>query len=381
MLLQPVRLKSDRLLAAYGQCGASPCASDFPIDRRVLSGLRHESLPSCAVSMTDRLPLRARRIGALACLLSILVLPVHAGEDVRISGESRQDASGVVLESGAYREGSEITVCAERPFYRKKLAVFGFVLEQPRDAADLQHVSDGMAQMFKKRLQANGEWLIRLLPEQTTRKNLPRSELHDLWMNRGIQFALLVRMEDMSMQRAGQHTRFQFPSGVPLHNGKRGLAATLYIHDTLTGELIASIPYVRTVPDSDFNAPALNLLSAEFAESEYGQAVESMLDEFGRIVAEALSCIPFMARVIEARQGEVVLDAGHLNGLKAGDNLLIHHQQRMLGRIEGPHGEGRIESPIASITLTRVQPNIATGIIEPNSSFDVIRPGDIARAP
>lgn len=321
------------------------------------------------------------RLSARITALAFLVIAhAHAGDEVRISGDSHQTSSSMMLESGAYREPGDAHACNEKPIHSKKVAVLGFALEQPKDAADIRHVSDGLALLLAKRLQGGGELVAHPLPRQTTQATLPRSELHDLWMNRGMQFAILVRMEDMAMQRAGQQSQWQSPFGPSYHNGKRGLAATLYIYDTLTGQVITSIPYQRTISGSEFFSPARNVLSAEFIDSAYGQGIEAMMTAFSEAISASLNCLPFMARVIDTRHGEVVMDAGRLHGLKAGDRLVIHRQRQTLQKHDAPHGEGRLESPVATITLTEVQPDMATGTLDPGSAFDAIRPGDIARA-
>jgi hypothetical protein len=302
----------------------------------------------------------------------------HAEDGVRLSGETYQGRNGQVLESGALREGNDELSCAHKALYRKKIAILDFPLQQPRDAADLRHVSDGLALLLEKRLRSN--FVTQTFPWRKAPHDLPQSELHRLWLNRGFQFAIYARMEDMAMLYAGQTSRFQSPLGPSFHKGKRGLVATLHIHDLLTGQLISTVPYATTVSGSDYFSQPVSILGQEFLTSSYGQNVQTMLDEFASQVDESLRCLPFMTRIIDVRGEEIILDAGRLHGLKAGDRLLVHHQRETILKSDAPYGEGKVESPIATLTLTEVQPDMAVGLIEPGSAIGRVTKGDIARA-
>jgi len=303
----------------------------------------------------------------------------QAEAPLRISGNSQLTPSGLVIESGAYREGSEASECADPPLYRKKLAILGFTLEQPKDAADIMHVSDGLVLLFQKRLRENTRFDTHAFPLRQPQRGLPQNEVHGLWLKRGIQFAVQIRMEDMGMQQAGQKSRFQNPFGETYHNGSRGLAATLELYDTLTGQLITTFPYATSISGSEFYQPPINVLSQEFLSSNYGEGIHRMLEQFSNTLNESLKCLPFAARIIDIREDEVVIDAGRLHGLKAGDRLAVYHQRQTVKKPDAPDDEGKLESPVASIILSSVQSDLATGIVVPGSALESVSKGDIAR--
>lgn len=322
--------------------------------------------------------MKTRLSSALAAALLGLAAASHAEDAIRFGGESHRTPAGMVFESGAYRDGSEGGACARESLYRKKIAILGFPLEQPRDTTDLRRVSDGLAILFDKRLRAAFD--THTFPRSKVTFELPQNELHALWINRSIQFSVYAGMEDMAVLYAGQRSRFQNPLGQNYSSGKRGLVATLYIHDNLTGKVIAAFPYAATIDDSDYNNQPLSILSREFLESAYGQALQAMLDEFALRLEETLRCLPFMVQIIDVRGDQIILDAGRLHGLKAGDQLVVYHQHDTVLKPEAPEGEVRLERPIATLTLTEVQPNVAVGILEPNSANGQLSKGDIARA-
>ncbi len=322
--------------------------------------------------------MNTRLSSALAITLLTLAATSHAEDAIRFGGESYRTPAGMVFESGAYRDGSEDGACVRESFYRKKIAILDFPLEQPRDAADLRRVSDGLALLFDKRLRTAFD--THAFPRSQATLQLPQSELHALWLNRSIQFSVYARMEDMAVLHAGQRSRFQSPLGPSYDSGERGLVANLYIHDNLTGKVIATFPYAATIDGSGSFGQPVSILGREFLGSAYGQGIQAMLDAFTPQVEEALRCLPFMARIIDVRGDQVVLDAGRLHGLKSGDRLVVHHQHDTVRKPDAPEGEVPLERPVATLTLTEVQPDVAVGVVDPDSARGRLRKGDIARA-
>ncbi len=281
--------------------------------------------------------------------------------------------------------------------YRKRLALTLFPLQYPAQASNgqLDAIQSGLPALILQQLDAhpgfealNATQLNLLANTQSA----PSQQLAEGVLSNALgsarrfdaQYLVSGVIRDMSMRTpAGPREPNVF---VDLYNrydknGEqhlRSFVLDLYIHDGFSGELLQQRHYqlegLWTRPQEE----RTGFGSALFWQQPYGQKIRQLGAQIASDLAQRLACEPFAARITQTRGNEVWIDAGSVQGLKAGDRLSVfrrytHYDDQLRSYAE-------LSNTRLTLTLEQVQPGFSRGRINANTESENIARDDIVIA-
>lgn len=171
-------------------------------------------------------------------------------------------------------------------------------------------------------------------------------------------------------------------AGIKPSASERRFEVEIFLHDGLTGAAIArhrngavSSGRVTVGRDKLFASTA-------FFATDFGQAVNHVLDTEVAAIRHDLGCLPFMATIVRLEGRKAYMDAGRTSRLLPGDKLMVYHRNpdfpvSALGT-EMPLGIP--ESPATTVTIMQVQPLFSIGELAVDPAKVNVRVGDLVRA-
>ncbi|MBR9827927.1 MAG: hypothetical protein GYB41_04695 [Oceanospirillales bacterium] len=281
--------------------------------------------------------------------------------------------------------------------YRKSLAVTHFPLEQPQEANNgyLHEIQQGLATLLAYELRQSstfdaldagslniignpGTAPVRMLPEGTLTTLLHSSEQHQVqYLVSGV-IRSLAPHQAIGPRDPNILVDLYRQADVVDRYHKRDFVLDLFIHDALTGTLQHQQRYHM---NADWNADAhakVGFGTPAFWQQPFGQELRSVIRAISNDIQLQLTCEPFTARITRTRNKEVWISAGSIDGLKPGDRLsvyrrLTHYDSQMRPEYELVNTEH-------SLTITRTQPNLASGTLDVDSETLNIQQDDIVIA-
>lgn len=100
---------------------------------------------------------------------------------------------------------------------------------------------------------------------------------------------------------------------------------TVYLYDALQGNLISTKQYRTKAPWQYDKHEDANLLSKEFWQKDYGQAIIALLDDVSTDLTAQLQCQQPTAKVVSVESNSMQINLGKLNGLKNGSILSVFY--------------------------------------------------------
>lgn len=151
-----------------------------------------------------------------------------------------------------------------------------------------------------------------------------------------------------------------------------------FVHDGMTGAMIARHRVLETAAGDVRIGGGHSFGSAAFTASSYGQAIARALASAANLIAADLEHLPFMAKIIDVSGKRVYIDAGGTSLLAPGDQLVVFHRGPALYG-DGAASCGPAETPVATLSITEVQPTFAAAEVDPSAVAPAIASGDLVR--
>ncbi|WP_024301842.1 flagellar assembly protein T N-terminal domain-containing protein [Pseudogulbenkiania sp. MAI-1] len=299
----------------------------------------------------------------------------------------------VEVDTGDVRAGGQQCIQAGGRELRRRVVATYFNVERPADASDMPELATQLPVELARRLSAGGRFLaseagrVSVLADPKLAEPQAGAEMvREIGRREGVQFVIGGRVLDTAPAASGlRASLFDGDHGGEqgvFYNGPfsgllggavryrptvRQFDVEVWVYDALTGGLLVN-HRLSTSGTGQVAPPAPRPFgSAAFWRSDYGRAVDQLLDRAVQQTADTLACIPFTARVARVEGGKrVYLDAGGLAGLAVGDRLLIYKPQPAAPlRGAGTAGElGIAEALSGTVVLTQVQPGLSIGVVQ-----------------
>lgn len=258
--------------------------------------------------------------------------------------------------------------------YRKRVAVTGFALQRPEQAAygRLENVQRDMAGLFNRILTEKGDQLMFESSQYglyTELANAPTAETEirtltkavELAKEMGSQFVLSGIVRDLGLvddQTYNTSVWGRFKRAVNATDTRRRFAFEVFIHDGFSGALVFQQHY-EVIDRWEFDLEeVVGFATPKFWNSDYGQSVQSLMDVVMDEVNDTLSCQPFMARITRIDGNTVNINMGSRTGLRPGDQLAVY---RTYQYYDSNLLQGTELSNVKSVaTVTQVHPTFTT---------------------
>lgn len=301
----------------------------------------------------------------------------------------------------------QTTSCAgnSQPRYRKTIAVAPFLLMQAGQADDLDNPGQGVPNELLRRLEASK----RLLPTVNANTNVfggaasaatlqaDPEAIRQVALNTNSQFVLTGRVLDTSISArqtrpywgwqgadsGSQHLGVALPgstlgAGVAQQATQRRFEIELQIYDGATAVLLARHTLQQEASGKVATGSRQTFGSSGFLASDYGRAVDRVLNDATTAIDNTLTCLPLTAKIVKVDGSRVYLNAGGLQQLRPGDTLTVYRKQtnKPVSLPETNEALGIPETPAASASIVQVQPRFAIAEL---SRAAGIRSGDLVR--
>lgn len=280
--------------------------------------------------------------------------------------------------------------------YRRKALVTRIPALHPAQNSDLTGLTDEMQNELVRRLDASG----RFLPQRSGNEAamvLQPSQAEPLWnpdwirelaRRYGVQFVIGGTLRDTSFE--GE--RYSLAYGTSLQAGERksninfpglsftqiGIKATpsarhfemdLFIYDGVSGAQVYRHRLGGRAQGSVSMDPASSFATERFFATDYGQLVQTKLNEAVQLIVDNVQCIPFSARITRVEPGRIYLDAGGTSQIAPGDRLQVYRLKpgaRAINSISfsNPSQLGWPEEIAGSLTIRDVQPLFSVGLAD-----------------
>ena len=264
------------------------------------------------------------------------------------------------------------------PFYFRKVVAIAGITQEPDLARDLP----GLAELSTSRLRHHMDRLDRFVLASANNVRFDpydsqtAATVRQLGERHSAQFVATARFHDLSLH---------YPWGrIPLTERTiftpkihRDLIASLYLFDAQTGTLLQNMDYQELVEGKVIGFPgnSINVQTSWFS-TPYGSAVDALLGTMSHQLEEWLACIPFATRVRVVDGMDIHIEAGHLRGLRPGDELRLYN----ISQITGPRGPVVSETPGQWIKIQAVYPERSIARIKAEGEYPHARLGDYVRA-
>lgn len=289
---------------------------------------------------------------------------------------------------------------------RKKVTVTRFYVANPIQVEDLADIRNGYPQELLRRLGVRGG----VLPVNATSSLLPgggeadpdspgnRDLIRRIAEQTGSQLVISGVIRDAGSgaetlrpyvgwqgSEKGRRSEIGLPwpgvaVGVKPEASQRRLDVEVFVHDGLTGALVArqrqaAVTNGRVVVGRD-----IPFASAAFFATPFGSVVDQTLNSETAAIGRDLDCLPFAANIVRIDGKKIYIDAGATSKLAVGDKLTVYRKNSFMP-VAGLSASalGIPETLATTLTLTQVQPLFSVGepAVEPGKAG--IQVGDLVR--
>ncbi len=264
--------------------------------------------------------------------------------------------------------------------YKKKIVATAFKVQQTLQVEDIDDIWNGFPKELLRRL-------------ESTRKFLPRASKFSLPADtRG----LTAEPDAEQVKQLASLNESQFVvSGVILDAGsttdrawfglseskKRRFEVEVFVHDGLTGALVSHHRLQRAIEGEIKVGGDKPFGSAAFFATDFGKSVDDVMQSLTKAILTDLEPVPFTARIVRISGDKIFLDAGASSSLAPGDKLVAYRKKdesAVVGlTVNAEYGVP--EAPVATLSITQVQPLFSIGELSMESKNIHLRVGDLVR--
>jgi hypothetical protein len=186
------------------------------------------------------------------------------------------------------------------------------------------------------------------------------------------QFVLYSQIQDLSFAEQINNS-WQFWQK-DIHD--RHFKMELFIYNATNGELVFTKSYRRTAPWEHDKRAIVDINSASFWQSQYGQIIEQSLGAMVADIDEIMMCQPSRAKILRVDGNEIMINLGDRHGVKKGDEFSLMHVKNFTTD-NGKLYAGFDVSP-SNVIVMQVTGQTATAKTQNNEILTNIQIDDIA---
>lgn len=184
------------------------------------------------------------------------------------------------------------------------------------------------------------------------------------------QYVLLAQMTDISVTTVS-------PSGWALWESSKSIRNFGYqvnLYDGQTGASMWSKQYLVAAPWGFKLTENIDVASNALWQSEYGRAIDAIMQDISQNVDEAVSCLPAYGRVLHVQNEELKINIGENQGVRQGDELTLFQVKQF----HDPQGHLHSQYSIhpSQVEVIAVYPQSAVAIAADGRFLANIQPND-----
>ena len=261
-----------------------------------------------------------------------------------------------------------------RKAYRRKVAVVQFHVLNRRAIQDLNHIETEYPRNLIRQLEEKGgvigvdatDYILNHDARDLVlaRANPDKQTIKAMAESLGVQFIVTGIFKNLEVVDK-------------VLGDTRQLNVEVQVYDGITGTMISRHQYNKKVleglidKDFVFNSP-------DFNETRLGVALNEVMQQQVVAIKAGLDKLPVTVRVVRSEGKKVYFNAGVTSLIKVGDMLMAYKvDSSPVFRLANTMDFGSLEEPVATVTVTKVQPLFAMGELETDQVS--LKPGDLLR--
>jgi len=259
--------------------------------------------------------------------------------------------------------------------YNKRVAVLGFSRQKMDEATlgNLDAIEREMPQRIALTMGSYGGLRVQpathigIYPDSINApsRSMPDytvGELSRIGRDLGVQYVISGVIRDMSNR--GEYKReellvqplldlWEEPEPIT-----RRISVDIYVYEAYSGALVHRTSYSDEGDWTESEFSRAGFGTQNFWKSDYGFAVERVIENVSQDMAMLMNCQPFMAEILHAEGSQLRINAGAMDGLRPGDTMTVY---RTMEHYEHPF---RIDA-----SMNRVETTVRIGQVQPHFAF------------
>jgi len=272
----------------------------------------------------------------------------------------------------------------EHRVLKKKIVMTGFAVKVPLQVQDLDDVAQGMPREMLSRLERSGNFLTRQSKDLLSfdvKQDSPSAKLvKQVAADNDAQFVVAGEVRN-----AGIRSDKKFLG--MWETRSRHIEIEFAIYDGMTGALLSRHHLYRPAEDEGKVGRDKPFGSVAFYATNFGKAIDAVLEESVAWIRKDLAAFPMMSRIIQVNGNQIMLDAGVNSSLIVGDVGLVVSEYDQLPAMgltalqARPSYYGAPQASMGKVQLNQTQLQFAVGEVEDNAQAKAVKVkvGDFVR--
>ncbi len=208
----------------------------------------------------------------------------------------------------------------EQRVLKKKVVMTGFAVNVPAQVQDMDDIAQGIPRELLSRLERSGNFIVRQskdLLSYDLKQEVPSVKLvKQVAAENDAQFVIAGEIRSAGVRSDKRYFGLW-------ESRSRHIEIEFAIYDGITGAFLQRHHLYRPSDDDSKVGRDKPFGSVAFYATNYGKAIDSVLEESVAWIRKDLSAFPMVAKVIQVNGKRLMLDAGALSSLIVGDAGLV----------------------------------------------------------
>jgi hypothetical protein len=208
----------------------------------------------------------------------------------------------------------------EQRVLKKKIVMTGFAVNVPAQVQDMDDIAQGIPRELLSRLDLSGNFIVRQskdLLSYDLKQEAPTAKLvKQVAAENDAQFVIAGEIRSAGVRSDKRYFGLW-------ENRSRHIEIEFAIYDGITGAFLQRHHLYRPSEDDSKVGRDKPFGSVAFYATNYGKAIDSVLEESVGWIRKDLSGFPMIAKIIQVNGKRLMVDAGATSSLVAGDTGLV----------------------------------------------------------
>lgn len=264
----------------------------------------------------------------------------------------------------------------EQRILKKKVVMTGFAVSVPSQVQDLDDVAQGIPRELLSRLERSGNFLVRQskdLLSYDLKQDAPSAKLvKQVAADNDAQFVIAGEIRSAGVRSDKKYWGLW-------ESRSRHIEIEFAIYDGMTGAFLQRHHLYRPAEDDSKIGRDKPFGSVAFYATNYGKAIDAVLEESVGWIRKDLSAFPMIAKIVQVNGKRLVLDAGSLSSLIVDDRGLVVSDFDELPVIgmsavqARPQYYGTPQASMGRVKIQQTQLQLAVGELEGEAEIGAVK--------
>jgi hypothetical protein len=264
----------------------------------------------------------------------------------------------------------------EQRVLKKKVVMTGFAVNVPAQVQDMDDIAQGIPRELLSRLERSGNFIVRQskdLLSYDLKQEAPTAKLvKQVAAENDAQFVIAGEIRSAGVRSDKRYFGLW-------ESRSRHIEIEFAIYDGITGAFLQRHHLYRPSEDDSKVGRDKPFGSVAFYATNYGKAIDSILEESVAWIRKDLSGFPMIVKIIQVNGKRLMVDAGATSSLVAGDTGLVvsdYDELPVLGMTAiqaRPIYYGTPQASMGKLTINQSQLQFSLGELEGEGNIGTVK--------